>query len=453
LNALDKTYGGFFTYVNLDGSIDTSKTYKISFVQSRNAYAMAKAYQLTGENQYLEAARSALDFVYEYAWDKENGGWIQEMDQQGTAVNNGLEGMDWNSIKWSYNQLSMLEGISAMVEVTQSKTDLEWLEKSYSMYTDNMWDSREGYEGYYDMMGVNWSNPQGKNIGSVNSIINTHQMTLTLLNQNNEYKERLLSTADRMALIAQSIENRTFGVEEYYDLDWKAITGPKTTYSGNLIELASSLAMAYTIDPKPIYQLTSERIIKELLSSNAYDHQNGGFFSTIDLETGFPTDSSKSWWILGSTVKTGLLQYYLFGNGNYLKMADESMNFFMDYMYDRTYGDCYGSAKANGIVKNDIQKGDYWKDASDIMKLFYYTYCYGNLILQDQPISLYYQLDPTNQDRHLTLQPISLGKDKLMITGVTLNGEEYREFGVLSCSLDIPANMGGEFKVTFEPIN
>ena len=83
------------------------------------------------------------------------------------------------------------------------------------------------------------------------------------------------------------------------------------------------------------------------------------------------------------------------------------------------------------------------------MQLIYYTYLYGNLVLNDQPVSLFYRLEAQGKDRTVTLQPISLGAGALEITRVTLDGLEYTQFNGHSCAVTIPAEVGGEFRVTF----
>jgi len=49
--------------------------------QSRDAYAMVRAFQLTGDESYLSYARGALDFMYEHGWDKEFGGPYKDYDR------------------------------------------------------------------------------------------------------------------------------------------------------------------------------------------------------------------------------------------------------------------------------------------------------------------------------------------------------------------------------------
>lgn len=448
--ALDSKNGGFYTYVNNDGSIDQSKTYKIAFIQSRNAYAFARAYQLTGKKEYLNYARNALDFMYKNAWDQKNGGWNQEMNQDGSLVTQPCEGMDWNSVKWSFNQLYALCGISAMVDATRGKTDTDWLNKSYNSVNKSMWDSRKGSEGYYDMAGADWNGASGKSLGTTMDAFTTHAEAMYFINGDAASKQRVLTLADSLSNIAKSTAQTKFGVIENYDNDWKpAGEQPPSTTSGNILKPAWALARAYLIDPKPEYLAGAKALISEVQKSGAYDSKNGGFYTTLDPNTGKTTDNMKTWWIQEEAFNSGIANYYLTKDVSFLKMADESLDFYMTHMNDPKYGDAYGDTKADGSEPTQ-EKGTYWKDGFHSVEFCYYTYLYGNLMLHEKPVSLYYNIEATNSARNIKLTPVMLGKAKLVIDSVTLDGKKYKDFDGKNSTLNIPAKTGGEFKVTFK---
>ena len=69
-NGLDKKHGGIFTCLNRDGSLmDTTKSV---WFQGRFAYVCAFAYNTVEKRQeYLDAARSAIDFIEKYCFDND----------------------------------------------------------------------------------------------------------------------------------------------------------------------------------------------------------------------------------------------------------------------------------------------------------------------------------------------------------------------------------------------
>lgn len=447
--AYDEENGGFYTYVNRDGSIDMSRPYKVALLQSRDAYGLTRAYQLTGKKEYLDYARKGLDFMYKNAWDSVNGGWYQEMNRDGTLVSNPIEGVNWNDTKWTFNQLYSLCGICAMYDATRSNTDKEWLEKSYSFVDKKIWDSRKGCEGYFDQTDKDWSNPSGKSLGSTMDAMTTQAEVLCLL-EPEKYKGRLIALADNMNTIIKGMDGREFGFPDMFSTDWSTPKQQRYISSGNYLKPAWCLARTYLIEPNPEYKDNAQKLVNGLLNSNAYDKVNGGPYTALDPKTGKASNNSKCWWELEQAVTGGLTNYYISNNAEYLKMADESLSFFMKYMYDSKYGDVFGNIEASGS-NPDMQKGNYWKGGYHSLELFYYTYLYGNLMLNNKPASLYYNISSEKEAREITLKPISLGENKLTIKDITLDGKAYKDFDGKKCILKLPADVGGEFKVTFSP--
>jgi len=70
LQTWDDGIGGFYTNVDRDGTILTNwGTNKNMITQSRNAYGLVRAYQMTADMTYLNMARDALDWMQIHAWD------------------------------------------------------------------------------------------------------------------------------------------------------------------------------------------------------------------------------------------------------------------------------------------------------------------------------------------------------------------------------------------------
>ncbi|RMF56067.1 MAG: hypothetical protein D6748_14290, partial [Calditrichaeota bacterium] len=109
INAHDPTYGGFYTDVDRMGN--HLGTNKALLSQTRNAYGFVRAYMLTGNEQYLQMAEDALNFMYNHAWDNTYEGWFNLMTRDGTPINP-------NGTKTAFDQHYALLGISAYVEAT-----------------------------------------------------------------------------------------------------------------------------------------------------------------------------------------------------------------------------------------------------------------------------------------------------------------------------------------------
>jgi mannose/cellobiose epimerase-like protein (N-acyl-D-glucosamine 2-epimerase family) len=354
-------------------------------------------------------------------------------------------------MKWSFTEENTMCGISAMYDATRSKTDEEMLLKGYSLLDKKLWDSRKGFEGYYETAAMDWSSANGKSMGATIDPIISFVETLSLLKQD-KYVTRFSTLADNIAYVTKSMDGRKFGFLDMYDSDWKPQPPQKVTNSGNLLKPAWCLARAYLVDPKAEYKAAAEKLINQILNGSAYDKKNGGGYTEIDPATGVSQNNKKSWWELEQAVLSGLTNYYISNNKDYLKMADESMDFYMNHMYDPKYGEVFGDTDEDGSNPSP-QKGNYWKGGYHSIELLYYTYLYGNLMVQNKPATLYYSLSSENEARQIPLKPISLGdKKKLTIKSVIYDGKEFKSFDSENCMLNLPANVGGEFKVTFEAV-
>jgi len=80
----------------------------------------------------------------------------------------------------------------------------------------------------------------------------------------------------------------------------------------------------------------------------------------------------------------------------------------------------------------------------------YYAYLYSNLYFLHKPASLYYRFAPKTTAQNISLTPIPIEDDLLRIKSVTLNGVDFTNFNAATRTLNIAANQGGKFKVTFE---
>jgi mannobiose 2-epimerase len=448
--ALDTKYGGYFTDISDRDEVIPKTNIKVSFIQSHNAYAFAKAFQLTGNPEFLAYGRKALDFLYQYAWDKEYGGWYQEMRNDGSLNFRELDSIPYNNVKWSFNQFNVLSGISAMYEATGNETDKAWLDKSYDILDAKLWDSRPGVLGYYDQTNRDWSSPFYKTIASINSTFIKSIESLYQSTSDDRYKNRVIDIADIINdNFVKSIDNRKFGMSDRYDSDWNALEAQTWTNVGNYFSPTWILSQAYMLNPDEKYRSAAGKLFHEVYAKgNVYDDQNGGFYSTFYPNTGTPTDSRKSWWTLADCVVSGLSDYYAFGESDYLKIADESLIFIMNHLYDQENGDFYAETDKYG-ENADKTKGSYWKDAYHSLDLFFYTYLYGNLILNKKSISLYYSFEADNNAREFLLKPFEPGNAKLEISGVLCDGKKYTAFDKEKLKLFLPAKTGGIFKVTF----
>lgn len=413
-DSFDHQDGGFFT--NVDRTGQPTDNEKQMITQSQNAYGMARAFQLTGDTTYLSYGRKALDWMYENTWDEEYGGWLKNSDR-----------------KYAMDQHYALIGPSAMFEVGNDSLDWQWLMKGYES-NQNLWDDRSWAYGYYTDANLDWTDKNGKSFSATVDGITTHALYMYLMTKDEKYKERLIQLGDNIVdHFVASMEYMELGFNESYDSNWTWSKEPNWwgtvgdfPFTGHFTKSAWCLARIYQVEQKPEYIEAAQKILNDVLAKQEqYD------------------DKISQWWEYEEGFTSGVMNYYLTGKNEYLDYADAQLNKFMETLWDREYGEFY-------FFENNQHKGSYYKTSYHSVEMFYYIYLYGNLYLHNEPVSLYYHIQPTDNERSISLYPLAFYDNLLSISEVTLNGETFTNFNSQERSLDIASNEGGIFKVTFE---
>jgi mannose/cellobiose epimerase-like protein (N-acyl-D-glucosamine 2-epimerase family) len=451
LQTWDSSIGGFFTNIDKFGNVITGwGTNKNMLTQSRNAYGMTRAYMLTGDTTFLNYAKMALEWMYDHAWDNTHGGWIQELNINGVPINPTAN-------KTAFYQHYALLGIAAYYEATGDTTAWNWLMRGYDHLEDYYWDDRFGYLGYYDQTNYNNSTAWDKSFNATVDAITTHLLYLYLMTEEDVYKERLQEIAEEIKIrLAASMPQQAIGFVEKFDSDWNWNNNETMTIMGHVLKAGWCLARVNQLFPDTSFMSAAEYLIDDVWQ-NGYDHEYGGPYKDFDRITGEMLlwglgDSAKAWWQMEQAIVAGLQMYNQSGEGWYLQMADETINFFMQYFVDHQNGEVYENRKRRGGLAWNEAKGGSGKSGYHSIETGYYTYLYGNLLFVNEPAALHYNIEPLPVDREIKLTPLAIKDNGLVISEVLLDGQSYTNYHSLSRVLSIQAGTGGHFTVTFEPI-
>lgn len=445
LNTHDDARGGYFTYIDRYGNV--TGTNKNMLTQTRNTYGFVRAYMLTGDMTYLSMARKGLDFLYQHVWDSVNGGWFGDLDINGNPTTPYAD-------KSVFDQHYALLGISAYYEATANTGDWQWLLDGYAHNENFYWDNRPSYLGYYDTADFDGLDGRNKSFNATVDAITTHILYLYLLTGDQTYKNRLEQLADQIInhLVA-GMDSQAIGFVEKYDSDWNWNDDEPMTIMGHVLKTAWCLARIYHIDPNDAYIPTAEKLVSEVLQKG-YDNEFGGPYKDYNRITGEMMmwgnpDILKTWWAMEQAVTSGLQLYGITGDTLYLRMADESLDFFMKYFVDHEYGEAYMDRTRSGGFAGNEEKGNEWKAAYHSIELGYYIYLYGNLFVKHQPVSLHYYFVESSEDRNILLTPLAIDDSQLRIQQVLWEGQPYVNYDPNNRILVLPADVNGHFKVTY----
>ena len=271
------------------------------------------------------------------------------------------------------------------------------------------------------------------------------------------YKDRLLEMAEEIKLhLVASMPQQAIGFVEMYDSDWNWNNNETMTIMGHVLKSGWCLARINQLFPDTSYMSAAEYLIDDVWQKG-YDHDFGGPYKDYNRITGEMLlwglqDSTKAWWQMEQAIVAGLQMYNQTREDWYLQMADETINFYMQYFVDHEYGEVYENRTRYGGFAWNEAKGNSGKAGYHSIETGYYTYLYGNLLYNYQPAVLHYNFKPLPADREINLTPLAINDSSLVISQVLLDGQSYTNFNPTTRVLNLPAATGGHFEVTFEPL-
>ncbi len=450
----DNDRGGYYTNIDRQGN-PTSANEKALCGQSRIAYTFVRAFMVTGDEQYLSMARYALKFLYDHGW---NNGWYFITDLAGNYINHWGHN-DW----WSFQQHYALVGITAMVEATggnvnwndEAQSDHTWLMRGINLNYTKLWDSNQSTKGYFDRANTAWTNKWGKGFHATVDGITTHGLLMALMYDSLNHRQRFFELSDNvMDYLISNMSVSAAGFPEVYNSDWSINTSVTSMDIGHGYKTAWVLQRAYLLDPsKERYRNGAQALMQNLWDHGTYDEVNGGPFTYLNWQIGEITGRNKDFWMVEQGYNSGMISYYTATTQEqrdlYLKIADGSINFFMNHQLDPVYGEAYSVVNADGSAIIDGSKGGLFTAGYHSSELGYYAYLYGSLYYHKKPVDLYYFYPAKSNEQNVKLTPLAIEDNLLKIIGVTLDGVPYSDFNTDTRTIHLPANVGGKLKVTF----
>ncbi|GJM64328.1 AGE family epimerase/isomerase [Persicobacter diffluens] len=464
----DQKDGGFYTFAGADGQPRFPQnrgfedySFKSLCAISRTAYAFGKAFQLTGEVKYLQAAQKALTYLNNYGWDQTYGGWYftRDIDAQKSF------GAPWNpEEKWTFQQEYALVGPTAMFEATAgtptpySEETTEMLAKGLKALDDYIWDSRSQYLGYFERAGENWSNPTGKGFTATIDGINTHTASLALMGYSDAIEERYLRLSENAEEYLAGNVNKSgikLGFPENFNNNWEVKWGSTKTGIGHILKTAWCLSRASIFFDDAEFQQAADKILIQILdpSKKAIDHERGGPFLTLNWKTGEITDKRKNHWVMEQAFTSGLSNYYNTTEEEhqwaYLELADRAMGFFETHMLHPSLGISYPTTSQYGTPTQD-DLADMFKAGFHDAELGYFIYLYTSAYYHGKTFDLYYYLKG-EKGQTVQIAPLEMQAGALKLEAVQYQNTPYTAFEASSNTLKFPEAKEGVFKLTFRP--
>ncbi len=365
-NGWDRIHGGVYTCLNRDGSLMDST--KSVWFQGRFAFTCSYAYNNVEKNMlWLEAAKSTLDFIEKYCFDKDGRMYFTV-----TA-----EGKPLRKRRYVFSETF---AAIAMAEYALATGDKEYAQKGFYLFKDIL--------KFLNTPGV----LEPKYESSVH--LRSHSITMILIN----VASRIRKVYPDL-LLDEQINDSIYQIQHYFmHPEFKALlecVGPngefidtnltRTINPGHCIE-TSWFLMAEARIRKDSNLLTTALTILDWSWDWGWDETYGGIINFKDCKNLPPQDYSqdmKFWWPQCEAIIANLYAYYLTEDIKYLERHQLISDWTYAHLPDKEYGEWYGYLHRDGSVAQPA-KGNLFKGPFHVPRMLIMSYILCQRILSNK---------------------------------------------------------------------
>ncbi len=355
--SLDEEFGGYISQLNRDGSAYGKD--KAIWVQGRGAWMYAKLYnEIEKKDEWLYASKLGADFIKKYAFD-ENGRAYFRTTRDGKPINK----------PWSiFSETFIIIGLAHYAKASGDEETLNIALKTYWNIIDLL------------------KKPErlGGNVCIENYPVKTHAIPMIMVATTqqlreiihddrfeeiiNQYLHEILyvHTRDEVGALLENVLN-----------DGKILPGPegRCVNPGHAIESAwFCLEEGKRRKDKKIINRALEIIDWSL--HWGWDEQYGGILYFVDI-AGMPPEQlehdMKLWWPHNEALYALLLAYTITHDEKYWNWYVRVHDWSFEHFPDSEYGEWYGYLHRDGSVSLEL-KGNLWKGPFHLPRALLYSY-------------------------------------------------------------------------------
>ena len=346
-HAIDDGFRGF--YGRLDNANNIfAEAPKGSVLNSRILWAFSAAYNLTGNNGYLNTARRAFEYVSDYFIDKVNGGVYWTVDYKGQPL---------DTKKQVYALSFAIYGLSEFYMATKNEQAKEAAIKLYHLIVKHSYDAING--GYIEALSADWQEIQdlrlSKKDANEKKSMNTHLPVLEGFA--NLYRiwthEELRSSIEELIhiFLDHIIDKNSHHLILFFDEKWNV--------RSNIISYGHDIEAAWLIQEATEIIKNSDLLKKVKMQTMQVANaaiegldKDGGLWYEFDANENHLIKEKHSWQQAESMIG--------FFNESFLKKSLASWQFVKDHILDTKNGEWFWGVKENYELMNEDKVG-IWK--------------------------------------------------------------------------------------------
>ena len=381
---VDRENGGFYGRIDNQGVLHPEAE-KGAILNARILWTFSAAYRVLGQEEYLEMATYAKDYLLEHFIDKEYGGVYWSVDYKGDPL---------NTRKQFYAIGFALYGLSEYARATGDREALDYAIALYECIEDHAFDKQ--FNGYIEATTREWQPIADMRLSELDANYpksqNTHLHIIEpYTNLYRCLKEMQATTScdyvpvlgsvlpidvsvpiETVMGVEASLRNlidiftdyilnpETHHLDLFFEMDWTRGAGHLESY-GHDIECSWLMHEAALVlgDQKVLRKV--EQVVREVAKASEKGlRPDGSMIHEANLDTGH-TDDDLHWWVQAENVVGWFNIYQYFGDEDALDKAVRCWEYIKTQLIDYENGEWFWSRHSDGTLNTVDDKAGFWK--------------------------------------------------------------------------------------------
>jgi cellobiose epimerase len=353
--SLDRNNGGFVAEMANDGTLN-GRAPKGLILNARLLWTFSALYHELADERDLVLARRAYNYLESCFRDCKHGGYLWRVRQDGSAL---------DSSKKIYGQAFCIYALSEYHRATVDAGVLRTAIELCNLIERHAHDG--SYGGYIEVLAENWS-PAGdlrlsdKDMDVAKSMNNHLHILEAYTNLYRVWPDRLIAERLRelIGLFGARMLTTAGHFDLFFDEDWK-VRSNSYTYGHDiegvwlLYDAAKALGDADLMGQAAKWLLNIARAV----ASEALD-QEGGL--AYEGRGGVVIDSGREWWPQAEAILGFWHAYQISKEERYPEIVAQLWEFIQVRLVDRVHGEWFWRVFADGSVDRKEPKISEWKD-------------------------------------------------------------------------------------------
>ena len=380
----DHEHGGFYGRIDGNGVLHPDAE-KGAILNARILWSFSAAYRVLGNQEYLEAATRAKDYIIEHFIDPEYGGVYWSVDYQGNPL---------DTKKQFYAIGFAIYGLTEYARATDDREALDYALQLFDCIEEHAFD-RE-HNGYIEAMTRDWKPIADMRLSELDAnfpksqnthlhIIEPYTNLLRCLKElqakeSCDYVPAIGSVLpvgisvpiETILCVEGALRNlidiftdkilnpETHHLDLFFEMDWTRGAGHLESY-GHDIECSWLMHEAALVlgDQKVLDKV--EKVVREVAKASEKGlRPDGSMIHEANLDTGH-VDDDLHWWVQAENVVGWYNLYQHFGDEDALKKAVRCWHYIKDNLIDYKNGEWFWSRHPDGSLNTVDDKAGFWK--------------------------------------------------------------------------------------------